>query len=165
MIKRKLKHILTPIALIAVMVVIAASAAGNYGSESDPLVTLSYLNDVVTPALKAEAKDTLDAKLAELEAQLDGHTGGSGSSVFEVVSVSAGQRVRCSAGAEIIARVGSVVCAADSSPGLVDSTDGKTIDNGSALTKNHLYAVTIEGNGFRASDSAKVLIRGGYTIE
>ncbi|MDR3149793.1 MAG: hypothetical protein LBT88_07280 [Oscillospiraceae bacterium] len=165
MTKHKLIHMLIAAVMILLAAGIAASAAGNYGSESDPLVTLSYLNDVITPSLKTESKAALDTKLAELETQLGGRAGGSGSSAFEVVSVSAGQRVKCSAGTELIARVGNISCSADSSPGLVDGTDGKTIDNGSALAKNHLYVVTIDGNGFKASESAKVLIQGGYTIE
>ena len=62
-------------------------------------------------------------------------------------------------------RVGSASCASPSSPGLIDSTDGSTLEGGRALVKNHLYLVTIKDNGIQATaNNTKVLIRGTYTI-
>ncbi len=47
----------------------------------------------------------------------------------------------------------------------MDTTAGSTVTSGTALSANHLYLVTIEGNGFTATaDGTAVLISGGYTL-
>ena len=46
------------------------------------------------------------------------------------------------------------------------STAGASVKSGTALTANHLYMVTIAGNGFTAGqNNTKVLISGDYTIK
>jgi len=145
-----------------------AFAATGAGTESDPLVTLSYLNSVLTK-LKSDTESELDAKLTEIETELAGQSpvnvGTSGGvSEYEVVTLTAGQTLTGGVGTEIILRIGSVKCYASSSPGLIDTTDGNTIDNGSALSKNHLYMVTIDGRGVKASERATLVIKGSYSI-
>ena len=51
------------------------------------------------------------------------------------------------------------------SPGLVDTTDASSLNNGSALKANHLYLVSIGGNGITATSAAKVIVRGDYSIK
>jgi hypothetical protein len=44
-------------------------------------------------------------------------------------------------------------------------TGGGTLNSGGSLTANHLYLVTIEGGGLKATASTvMVLIRGPYTV-
>jgi hypothetical protein len=84
---------------------------------------------------------------------------------FSVISLTSGQTLTCSVGTEIMLRIGSVSSAGSSSPRLIDETTGSSVtSSGTALTKNHMYMVTIQGNGITATSSAKVLIRGSYTI-
>ena len=133
--------------LISAFGVFAAAA----GSESDPLVTLSYLNTTF-----------MDEIMAKVE-QLAGGKGGSDS--FTVVTVSKGQTVYLSLGAEVMLRVGSGKCVADSSPGLVDTTGATTLGGGSLLLTNHLYMATIADRGILAtSDTVKLLVRGSYSV-
>ena len=41
----------------------------------------------------------------------------------------------------------------------------QTLNNGSALVQNHLYMMTIEGRGVRATAATtKLLVRGSYTV-
>ena len=62
-------------------------------------------------------------------------------------------------------RVGSAVCVASSAPGLIDETTAGTLNNGGALVQNHLYMMTIEDRGVRATaETTKLLVRGGYTV-
>ena len=62
-------------------------------------------------------------------------------------------------------RVGSAVCTAPSAPGLIDETTASTLNSGGALVQNHLYMMTIEGRGVKATAATtKLLVRGGYTI-
>ena len=61
--------------------------------------------------------------------------------------------------------MGSAVCVSPSDPGLIDETTAGTLANGGALVQNHLYMMTIEGRGVRASAATtKLLVRGGYTV-
>ena len=43
---------------------------------------------------------------------------------------------------------------------------GAAVTGGTALAENHLYMVTIDGNGFTAAgDNTRVLISGAYTVQ
>jgi hypothetical protein len=62
-------------------------------------------------------------------------------------------------------RVGSASCVAPSSPGLIDETDGTTLESGKGLVKNHLYMMTIDERGVKATaETVKLLVRGSYSI-
>ena len=150
---RKIK--ITVCALLALCAIAGtAYAAYNYGSQDDPLVTKSYLDEVLTPEL-----------MAEMEARLDA-AGSDAGAAFKVVTLSRGQTVACQAGCELMLRVGTAAASGADSPVLVDTTSGSTLENGGALVKNHLYMATIEGNGFTATaDTVKLLISGTYTIK
>lgn len=159
----------------------AAGAAGNAGSADDPLVTLSYLNQVFAPSLNSKIDQAVKANEDSLKADLNsaidrwsqtvgqaggsGGTAGSGSAAFTVVTLSKGQTLTGEVGCELMLRVGSASCVSSSSPGLIDTTSGGTLDNGGALVKNHLYMVTIETRGVQATaNTVKVLARGSYTV-
>lgn len=165
--------------LSLIVVTGAAVVAATQGSSDDPLVTLSYLTDVLTPSVlsqvdsKVEASRqsyldrlnaSVDAYTGKMEELLGGQSGGATSSAFSVVSLSSGQKLTGGVGCEIMLRVGSAKCVSSASPGLIDSTDGGVLDNGGALVKNHLYLFTVEGRSVSASDAVKVLVRGSYTI-
>ena len=52
-----------------------------------------------------------------------------------------------------------------SNPGLIDETTAETLSNGKALVVNHLYMMTIEGRGVKATaDTTKLMVRETYTI-
>jgi len=83
-----------------------------------------------------------------------------------VLTLSAGQTVVCEVGTELLPRLGTVRAAGADYPVLVDSTTGENVSNGAALSANHLYLVTIAGNGFKADgNNTKVLISGTYTVQ
>ena len=152
---KKLTIILSVILAVAVIAGVSAYAASVYGTSSDPLITLSYLNETLTPKLLEQFKAELDSAVNELNA---------GSS-FNVVTLTRDQVLTGGVGCEIMLRVGTAVCSATDSPGLVDTTGGSTLDNGGSLMKNHLYMVTIAGGGIKATaDTVKVLVRGSYTV-
>lgn len=147
----------------AVGMTLYAAAAAEPGSEEDPLVTLSYLNETYLDQLMAQ----VDAKIAQRNAALGGGAAVpvEGGSVFTVVTLSQGQTLYGTIGCEIMLRVGTAECVASSSPGLVDSTSGGALEGGKALEQNHLYIATIEDRGVRATAATvKVLVRGGYTV-
>ena len=120
-----------------------------------------------------ELSDKLAAQVAQdtkaLAEQYGGsaQTGGETPSMdtFAVVTLEKGQILRGEIGCEVMLRVGTASCVAPSSPGLIDETDATTLDGGKALVKNHLYMMTIDERGVRATAATtKLLVRGGYTV-
>ncbi len=156
---KKLLTVLGAVLILALGVGVGAYAASNFGTQADPLVAKSYLDQTVTPKLQAQFQSQLDAQVQLMESQINSATTGLN---FTVVSMSGGQTLKASAGCEIILRSGSV--SASSASGLSDVTDGKTVSAGSALTANHLCVVSADGDGVKATAAATLLVRGGYTI-
>ena len=155
----RLRAVLIALAtLLAVGVTVYAAA--NYGSREDPLITKSYLDTVVQPELERELEVRLEAAL--------GQTGtNAGDFGFTVLTLQNGQRVTGEVGTELLPRFGSVLAYAYdiADVALVDTTAAAAVMSGAALSANHLYMVTIKGNGFTAmADNTKVLIAGEYTV-
>ncbi|MDR3277594.1 MAG: hypothetical protein LBT12_02380 [Oscillospiraceae bacterium] len=178
---KKSTKVLISVAVVLVLAVTVYSVtmlAANSGTQTDPLVTLSYLTDKFKPQLIAEIKEEiakagedvskkLDEKLANLPASTPTppvSAPSDGADAFSVITLSNNQTVKCAVGTELLLRVGTAT-AAGASPGLVDSTTGGTLAAGGALETNHMYLVTIENNGFTAAAATvKVLIRGVYAV-
>ena len=169
--------------LVGTVLAAFVAIAADVGSEGDPLVTLSYLNETFMENIldgvneKLTARDELlAAELAEkitqtrrdllikLGGSFSDETGGVAVS-FEAVTLSPGQIIYGVAGCEVLLREGSAVCISDrmSVPGLVDTTDGVTINHGEELELNHLYMMT-EQRGVQATEDVLLLVRGEYTI-
>lgn len=135
----------------------AVYAAVSYGSSEDPLITKSYLDEVLQPQLEADFQAEIDAALAEVE------NGSSGD--FKVLTLTTGQTVTCGVGCEVMLRIGSATAVGPDYPVLVDTTSGESVASGAEMKANHLYMVTIVNNGFKAgSATTKVLIKGDYTV-
>ena len=160
-------------ALSAVLLGTAAALAAG-GDQTDPLVTLSYLNQTALPQIIKQVEDQtaatqrdlehkLAAEVAEIQAQT-GTSAGTGSASFAVVSMSKGQVMSLEVGCEILPRIGTVTVKANTSPALIDTSTGGTVGSGTALTANHLYMATIADRTLTASGDVKLLVRGGYSI-
>lgn len=134
------------------------AAASGAGTEDDPLVTLSYLKETfLTDIMKK-----VDEKIAARTGQTGG---GDAASTFAVVTLSKGQTLTGDIGCEVLLRVGTAVCVSPSSPGLIDETSASTLNSNGALVQNHLYMMTIEGRGVKATAATtKLLVRGTYSI-
>ncbi|MCI9643849.1 MAG: hypothetical protein HFF97_03855 [Oscillibacter sp.] len=159
---KKDRWLLRAIVLLALSAGLMTTAlAAEAGSSGDPLVTLSYLNDTFF----SQIMQRVDQKIAERTGQaLPGGSASSASS-FVVVTLSGGQTLTGGIGCEVMLRVGTAVCVAPSDPGLIDETTAATLADGGALVQNHLYMMTIEGRGVRATaGTTKVLARGSYTV-
>lgn len=161
----------------------AALATGQQGSQSDPLVTLSYLTEKAEPSILAQ----VDAKLAQQQSDLTAklnqvadsyirqvedrlNSGGSiaspsgAASAYIVVNLAQGQELVGTAACEFLLRSGSAVCVSSSAPGLIDMTAGTALSSGGALVQNHLYLGTIDGRGVRAATAVTLMVRGDYMI-
>ena len=153
------KAIIIGLAILLAVGAFSVYAATNYGSQEDPLITKSYLDGVVKPELQQALRQELESAVGDIR---------SGVGDFVLLTLSNGQTVTGNVGTELILRFGSAgAYAYDSADtALVDTTSGAAVTGGTALAENHLYMVTIDGNGFTAAgDNTRVLISGAYTVQ
>lgn len=161
----KKKQLLIWIGVIAAVLGLtaaAATAAGGAGTQGDPLVTLSYLNDTFT----GQIMDKVDGLIAQRNLQLGQGSGDPvlpTSSGFAVVTLESGRSLYGEAGCEVLLRSGEAACAASAPPGLVDATSGGSLAGGAPLEKNHLYLMT-DSRTLTSAPGAVLLVRGAYII-
>ena len=180
--KKKLRTVVC-VMLVGTVLAAFAAIAAEVGSQGDPLVTLSYLNETFmgqildkvdekllerNAQLKSELEETISRTERDIMLQLGGSVGGTegGTAVsFTAVTLAPGQTLYGDAGCEVMLRSGSACCYVPelSSPGLVDSTDGTTLEHGAALVTNHLYMM-IDRRGISAGSDVVLLVRGDYMI-
>lgn len=190
--------------LVAVMMIAGLGViAAEYGSQSDPLVTLSYIEKVLLPNAQKDVDKTVSNAMEEFEDALSDsdktiqsyidkklrsfasgdvdeelidaiaasvleQAGGSvtaGEVSWSVIQVPAGRIVVCEVGVQAILRVGQATCVAAGTPGLIDLSNGETLENGGALAANHLYTASIQGRGIYTAQGCTLLIAGSYTIQ
>ena len=190
--------------LVAVLMVAGLGViAAEYGSQSDPLVTLSYIEKVLLPNAQKDVDKTVSNAMEEFEDALTDsdktiqsyidkklrsfasgdvdeelidaiaasvleQAGGSvtaGEVSWSVIQVPAGRTVVCEVGVQAILRVGQATCVAAGTPGLIDLSNGETLENGGALAANHLYTASIQGRGIYTAQGCTLLIAGSYTIQ
>lgn len=180
--KRTLRTLACLLLVGSVLAAFAAMATGA-GSQGDPLVTLSYLNETFL----GEVLQSVDEKLADRNALLRQETQqaveqaqrelleqlGSGAAVsgggavsYVVVELSDGQLLHGGAGCEVLLRRGSAHCVAEdrTTPGLVDTTSGGSIGHGGALAEDHLYLLPA-ARSIQATGAVTLLVRGDYAIQ
>lgn len=175
--KLKKRHFL-PLVLSAALVLGAGTSLAAVGDENDPLITLSYLQQTVLPNILTQVETNTMQKQEQLSADLSAQisqyktdmqalagSGSTGSDSYTLVTVTKGQTMYLDVGCEMMLRVGSATVNAATSPALINITTGDTINNGTALTKNHLYMSTIADRTLTpTADTVKLLVRGSYSI-
>lgn len=172
----RLLRALAALSGLVAAVTVAVMAAGTAGSQSDPLVSLSYLEGTYTETLLEKAGDVLQTRNAALEKALaeqvaevkrsvsSGVVDTGSAAAYTAVTLAKGQTLTGGVGTEVLLRQGTAVCSAVSAPGLVDVTGGGELQNGGALAANHLYLMTADGRGVTASSDVTLLVRGTYTL-
>jgi hypothetical protein len=150
-----------------------ALAAG--GDQDDPLITLSYLTQTVTPDILSQVETKGDQRQTELLQQFNAaideykksqtsQTGGD-SATYAVVTLTSGQKLNLGVGSEVMLRLGSATVSASTSPALIDVSTGSSVNSGTALTANHLYMATIADRTVTATaGTVKLMVRGTYTV-
>ncbi len=134
----------------------ADANSSGAGSESDPIVTASY----VTKYFSEEIQRFMDLTVKPYVAQYAG-----GSMQWEVVELAAGQKLIGQAGAEIIVRTGRAVIVDETINGIPDLTAGADLKAGTPVTLNHhLVVPRSDGRGILAQDSVWVMYKGQASI-
>ena len=172
--KRKRNIILSVFAVLLVGVTLLAAAAA--GGADDPVISLSYLNNVFKPQLKTEiASDTAAAIeaakpgiVSETKQQVLAEVG-NGSSAFVPLMLTEGQTLYPNGGSvEVLLRRGAFSCVDTAEEGIVNLTSGLDQTNGEELSLQNLYLIPRDdGRGIRATASTEcwVMVRGAYRIE
>ncbi len=123
-------------AVVCALITVVVYAA-QPGTQEDPLVTKSYLENVMAQETK-----------------------------FKVVEVPAGKKVICSAGTEMILRMGTCSVVGTQKGGVSDVTMGYDLADGTNVQGNHLLIVPLDdGRGVKTSTTCLIMIKGGYTIK
>lgn len=135
---------------------IGVYAVGSYGSESDPLITLSYLEQVLKPELEQQFTAETDDILQELKQE---QVQGSGN--YTAVTVKAGQTMTCKTGCEFLVRSGSAYI----SDGMLNVTAGAEAAKNDWLQAHNLYMAVIENATVTATGDTALMVRGEYTIQ
>ena len=152
--KKKIRTILCVLLAAAGLTAVGALAAGGAGSQSDPLVTLSYLTETFTGQIMDKVDDAIARRNAQLIQELGGGSVSSGTaSAYSAVTLTAGQTLYGEAGCEVLLRSGS----------MTDATTGGSLNGGGALEGNHLYLMPESQSVFTA-EGAVLLVRGSFII-
>ena len=157
------------ILLVLAVAVFAAGEAAVPGSEGDPLVTLSYINEVFTGYVKelfhrelTETAETVTASLEDRIAALEEASElTSMGRTFEPVLLTDGETLVCKQGAEVLLRSGG---AALTSGEIADTGGAAAPLTGEALAENRMYLVTGAEASLRASGKTELLVRGAYEL-
>lgn len=179
--------------LVAGVGILFASAAGTQpGSELDPLVTKSYVDQKIA-ALAGQTGTTVpsgvvggtvdSAAVTQLQTDvgelthfiIDALTGVDSlkarmnalDSGFVAVEVPVGKTVLLNGGSEVIVRSGKTVAIGGTYGGLADVTTGADLKGGAAVVNQHLLiASRTDGRGLQIkAQTAYLLVRGGYTVK
>ena len=141
--------------LVCCMVGMFTVVLAEPGGSDDPLITKSYIENHVMPAVR----QYVDEKIS-------GITSGGEAASFKVVEANAGQEIICSEGTEMILRMGSATVIATEKGGLADTTAGYDLSNGTPMPSNHLLIVPVDdGRGIKAETDVIVMIKGAYTVK
>lgn len=135
-----IKRISLALIVLALFLFVGTFAA-DPGTDGDPLITKSYIDSVVYPYIDNSAR-------------------------FTVVEVPANKSVICSAGTELILRMGTCSVIGTQKGGVSDVTMGFDLAHGTNIQGNHLLIVPLDdGRGVKTSTNCLIMIKGKYQIK
>ncbi len=183
-----MKKRLGAIALAFAMILVLGAYAvyGDSDITSDPLVSLSYINEVLWPEIedmieraisgddfeRTETDTEEDTEESESETETETEvpeepTAGVKSFEYEVLHLMENTLLLSETPCEIILRSGHAAAyLGGNDNGLADLTDGGELMEGDSLVSNHLLMIPRgDGRGVRITSSeAYIMVRGGYRI-
>ena len=161
-------------ALILLLPLAVSADTPVYSTAEDPLVSLSYVNDVLKPQIISQVYDEILSKLISDYPILSQSAlpSSDASGTYEVVHMTVGQYFWAGGSCEVLMTAGSanVVITKqeniDAGVGLNDLTAAQRLRNGDALPRDH-YVIIARGDGrgfYVTSEEAYFLVRGEYDI-
>lgn len=150
-------------AILLIGQVVFGSDYGEPGSEDDPIITKSYIEEKLVPRLKEDFREIL---IGEGELKKDGIEEEKGRDVFEVEELKAGESLTAGKSAQIIVRSGEGEIIDSPSGGVSDLTEAVDLREGENAPHNHLLLVPRDdGRGIKANSYMIIMIKGDYEID
>lgn len=147
--KTRIKAVLFVVCIC--MIISSAVVLATPGDDSDPLITLSYITDVLMPDIESRIS------------QSGGQGGGSDS--FSLVNVEENYMIIGQEGTEFVVRSGTGRILATKQGGIADLTDGTDLMEGRAIPLNHhLLVPRADGRGMVFTSNGIVMVKGAYRI-
>lgn len=126
---------------------LALADYGDPGSPSDPLVTRSYVQNLV------------QQKFQEISESIQ--SGGGASLEWQIKTLQPGETFIGSAGTEFILRSGAAVIVDPTGSGIPDITSGTNYTANKYVPANHLFTIPRDdGRGIKATRQAIIMYRG-----
>ena len=136
------------------------------GSSDDPVVSLSYITEVLWPQIK-EYVDSSKGNTTGTSSS-SGHISPDGmvyADTFKVISIKKGEKLLGGDGCEVIVRTGSVSIIASDRGGISDVTAGLDLPGNTVAPANHLLVIPVnDGRGLLVNSDAYVMVKGDYKI-
>ena len=163
----KLIAIVMAVVLIASLAVLAAGTGSSAGTTSDPLVTMSYVNETFRAELlqqlqqemntsQAEFSQSISAMLQSISNQYSGYAPEmSAQSPYVSITVPEGETLELAAGQQFLVLSGAGKVSLNM---MVDTTAGVSLASGNALSENHFYTVPAE-SAITATSDLSILIQ------
>ena len=162
--KKTISLIMVLCMLSAVLVFVAFAAPGG---GDDPVVSLSYITEVLWPQIK----EYVDASKGDVSvsAPVGGHISPEGmqyADTFKVISIKKGEKLFGGDGCEVIVRTGSVSIIASERGGVSDVTAGLDLPGNTVAPTNHLLVIPVnDGRGLSVNSDAYVMVKGDYKVQ
>lgn len=164
------KHKIAALAVVGVLSVGGVALAT--GESTDPLISLSYLEETVVPALEheaisqaetaaAQAEYNLKVEMAQLKEDISGGQT-NGASEFIVVTLYQGQSITLPQGSQGVLRTGT---ASFQDGNLVNLSVGTSATAGAGMMMNHLYLATGSATIVATEATVKIMVSGEYEIK
>lgn len=167
----KIMYILLGVLCATVVGGFSIAALGEAGSDTDPIVTKSYVEKRISELeakIANNSSNNVDQKLASLQTQLEALALSSGNPAegFTLVQVKAGSKLVLSESTMLILRAGSAKTIVGPGGGLADLTIGTDLVEGQSIIGNHLIlAPKNDGRGVKVTGDSWMMIKGAYTIQ
>jgi len=171
------KRVFSAVMCLLLLAVLCTALAGSAGTASDPLVSLSYINDTFTPAVLKSGQESISSSLGTVYAAavgtLNGNSAPAAPDGFEatngaqVLTVQNGGSITLASGSSATLLSGSATVQIDSGA-VVDVTNGRTLSSGASaaagtrlLCDKDTVAVLTASAGCTASVSGYYKVAGG----
>ena len=177
------KPLIITILMFTMLFTSYVAIASEYGSKEDPLVSLSYIKDVLMPSTLDDVSkivedntkkyiEKLDDKLDNLDKDFDfvkddpefvnkvANLIEGQNNTSQVVDVKNGDVLTFNAGSEIILRSGT----ASANDNILNLTTGANISSGQSIAINNLHLIAENDISLTITQDAKIIVYGGYTV-
>ena len=188
--KQRIVALAAAVSIMASMPMLVRGDTPTYDPAGDPLVSLSYITEVVTPAYDAKIKalddsiralsatvsslstelSSLQSENAALRSELSAIANREAAGTlesYEILTLNKGDRLYANGPLEIILRSGTAIVMSMTVNGVNDLSDGSEITGSGEVPLYHLLLVPRgnDGRGIQiTSKEAYVMVRGDYQI-